>query len=468
MHAKISRNGNALYAAFIFVLFLPLFGEFFRRFIFHTYLVFLANDLIVLMFLVFLVLFKSNLHIVPRRYFFLLLWTASIYALVTIFFGHGLLIVGALGIRDIFMPFMCGLCSAYFVTAFADRALVGAMRTVNVWIILIACVAVLQLVLGQGHPINELPIFDKGTGIGDYAAGDVGLSFMFRPTSIFMHTGKFGQAIFLLVLFKWTSIIFGAHKLLRWPGWFMATIPFDLVALIASGQRAAMLLLILFLIAAGPFMIVKVRRQRTATPATAKARNMYLRIVLFSVLVLGVVGTLGALLEADVTELAWDRLLTVIDDVAVRGRENVAIPMAELIGEYLLSGSGAGYFNLGAEQFGGARALETLSTTGTAENSWLRLLAELGLPGLIITSILYGYVLWRAWRDIGRGDKSFYGQQVFFVYWFISMLFWANTHDTLSNSVVMYLGFGLSGFALVQIKSQRFMIRPLGSVRKKC
>lgn len=65
-------------------------------------------------------------------------------------------------------------------------------------------VAVLQLILGPTHPINRIHEglgADHLHGIGSYTVGNVGIEWLFRPTSIFLHTGKFGQIAFILATY---------------------------------------------------------------------------------------------------------------------------------------------------------------------------------------------------------------------------------------------------------------------------
>ena len=66
---------------------------------------------------------------------------------------------------------------------------------------------------------------------------------MFRPTSIFLSNGKFGQALFTLVLFRWAYL----YKQSRGRSYLdLATLLVDIFALGISGQRAAFVLLSAF------------------------------------------------------------------------------------------------------------------------------------------------------------------------------------------------------------------------------
>lgn len=61
-------------------------------------------------------------------------------------------------------------------------------------------VAVLQLVLGRDHWLNFLPPAagsDERQGIGDYTFREFGFAELFRPTSSFLHSGKFGEIVCL-------------------------------------------------------------------------------------------------------------------------------------------------------------------------------------------------------------------------------------------------------------------------------
>ncbi len=452
------QRSDATYYWLLFVLNYPLVSELLRKYLFYSEIPLLVGDIFVLSSLIIWLRGVSRSVQLPKQFYvsalFLLLWSLATIPL------HGNLLIGAVGVRAVFIPYVYLLVSAYFVSRYSNGAR-ALLNSAALWVALIAAIAFAQLYLGRDHPINSLPGALENTGIGDYTvlSGGLGLDYIFRPASIFLHTGKFGQILFTLVLFKWLILYSCPPARTRVLVW---SIPVDIICVFISGQRGAMLFLTVSLV----FVFILER---------LRARNRSRK----QLLILGLLSSLGAValyfvLPAELTELVTRRYLSAFSDSGGRIEQNLLEPIAVITKQYGIVGEGLGFFTLGARNFGGALLYESVPGAGIAENSWLRLIAELGLLGAVLFAATLVFLIGKAVRlrkvVVSGRHRQTRAASIFAACWLLSISAWAITHDVFSNSVGASVGMALCGSAFA-VRVRRRVARLsgwAGSSRSVC
>ena len=419
----------------LFLLNVPLLQEVTRKYFIYSDLVFLGADMLVIGTAIALGLQgKLNFKNLPPAFLVLsaiFLFLTSVNHVVS---GNHIGIYG-IGLRATFLPLIYVLISARYVSA-VGNGYERIFLCVNVWILIIGTMALLQVFLGKDHPINSI----WGTtalGIGDFTTREKGVLIpgMFRPTSIFTHTGKFGQVIFTLVLFKWCHLLFSKVKRSRLPYVFML---FDLAIIFTSGQRAALTFLVL---AITMVTIIYVRQHRAI-----------LKKVLVPILII-IAGLSGAwIAKPDMAMAVYDRFASVITAIPVRLEGNFWLPIKTMLEDYLFSGEGLGSFTFGSRLFGGTHVYKAIKMEGLGESSLIRLCGEVGVLVALTMAIAYLTIVARGFR-ICRTHKGtpFASGALFFSIWVICLMLWSNTADVFANSIVTTLGFALSGAILCSV-----------------
>lgn len=442
------------------VICLPLLAEVVRKYILASNFVLLVADLLALS-----VAGALVARVATRPVLILTAATLGLvcWKLISVVLGHQNVTLGLIGIRNFIVP--CAFLIAGVVlcrTLGMDRTAALIHKTFTVWLTVMSAVMVAQLLVGRDHWLNAVPegLGDETAGIGDYTVGDIGLDFLFRPTSIFLHTGKSGSVAFVLTTYRLFYAVGTGMSFWR----LSRNVLLDLTVLLLSGQRAAMLgyaiaLLISFLMRA--------------------QQSMALRLVWLSVygVVAAVVMTgVGSALERDdlnLAKLIFARFVSGLADVPLRVADNIVAPAGYVWELYALVPAGAGAFSLGAKAFGGQLLYEVVPI-GTAENSWLRLLGEEGVIGLLGGLAFWGglmsYALFLAMRRKEMsGQSELLRKRLSLGAAFVLgvLLFWANTHDVLGNTTVMSLSmvlFGIIGARHRRIttasKITRMSVRP--------
>lgn len=436
MEQKTSRD--VLFYWLLFLINYPLLSEVIRRFIYYSDLFFVLGDFLILGTLLFC--YRGAVRAVSLGMTFYLVAVFLLAWGLASALNHGNPMITLVGARAIFVPFFYIFVSGYFFRRYED-SLKLLVRSVAFWCVVISAVALAQVYLGRENPINALPDAIQATGIGDFTVESegLGLDYMFRPTSIFLHTGKFGQIIFVLVLFKWVTLLLYPPARSRF---LVATIPMDLIGIIVSGQRGTYLFLTLSMLFVYLFYGLR-------SPAKV-AKSLMLGASL-----LGLVGSIWfAYVPEGLRELLLARYLSSFKDVFLRINENLVLPLFDIVHRYGVIGEGMGYFTLGAARFGGAVLYETVTTAGVAENSWLRLIAEMGLLAAALFAVMLLLLVVRAIRISSYRRVAASCQvravAVFFICWLVSISMWAITHDVFSNSTMMSIGFMLGGPAFLR------------------
>ncbi|UVT21025.1 MAG: hypothetical protein H8K03_03665 [Nitrospira sp.] len=419
----------------LFVLNVPLLQEAVRKYSIHSDFVFLMGDGVALTTAV-AIGFQGRLHLrnIPPAFLLLSGVFVAATAVNHAVSGNHIGVYGV-GLRATFLPLIYMLVSARYVSV-VTNGYERIFLCANVWILLIGIMAVVQVILGKSHPINAV----WGTtalGVGDFATTDKGVLIpgMFRPTSIFTHTGKFGQVIFTLVLFKWCYLWFSNIRRSIWPYVLML---FDLAVILISGQRAALMFLVLSISIA-----VFYSRQQGV---------LFRRVLAPGLLITaGLAGVWIA--KPGIATAVYDRFASVITAIPIRLEGNLWLPIQTILEDHLVDGKGLGYFTFGSRSFGGTLVYEGIKMEGLGESSLIRFCGEVGLLVAMTMVLAYLTVVVRAWYlcRTQRGTPVGSGA-LFFCVWMVCLLLWSNTADVFANSIVMTLGFGLSGATLCRLQ----------------
>jgi hypothetical protein len=374
-----------------------------------------------------------NVKNIPTAFFLLSAVVLSVTAVNHAISGNHIGVYGV-GLRATFLPLVYMLVSAQYLSA-VKNGYEHIFSCINIWIMIIGIMAILQIVLGKNHPINAV-WGTSALGVGDFATTDKGVLIpgMFRPTSIFTHTGKFGQVIFTLVLFKWCYLLFSNVKRSPWP---YALMLFDLAIILISGQRAALMFLVLSI-----GIVVLCSRQHGVGVR---------KILVPSLIIAG--GLSGAwVAKPDMTMAVYDRFASVITAIPIRLEGNLWLPIQTVMEDHLIYGEGLGYFTFGARSFGGTLVYEGIKMEGLGESSLIRLSGEVGLLVAMTMILAYLTVVARAWYVYRKhhGSPAAAGA-LFFGIWVVCLMLWSNTADVFANSIVTTLGFGLGGATLCSL-----------------
>jgi hypothetical protein len=418
-YPSVQSEAPRLYRLFLLLCInLPLLSECVRKYIWPSSIVFLCADSLAIL-AVLWASTKTNMRQLSGYWILVVLYGmwGSFFAL----FGHTSLALLIIGFRPLLTPLM------YMMVAFAFFRLSGARQlflcSIVFWILVIGGVACLQLSLGRDHPINDLPagVGDEYAGMGDYTANGETIEGLFRPTSVFFQTGKYGQVIFFLTL-TLTAFALNAPRL-RTP--MLGALNFAWVSVLVSGQRAAFLFLMLSL--AG---MVLLRGKH--------GRVKLSKIALSFVLVVG----LGLVFSQQVRGLVVERFESGFTEAGQRASET-STGWQEILARYGVYGEGLGFFSLGAQSSGGQLIYNFDTDFRSVENSWLRIIAETGLPGASLVLLILFRIVMRSWRAVRSGALGPFELWWAWVPLFgaISVGLWSLTHDVLGDYLTIIMLF---------------------------
>lgn len=418
----------------LFLINLPLIVEVFRKYIWQSDIPLFLMVVIVFFYGLIILARDSNVTSNIKAGFFLSAAALIIIAFINQFLSSNSIMVFAIGIGTMFVPFFYAVCSANYYQKYANAS-ISILKCANAWIILSLLVAALQLYFGKNSEFTQYGL--GSSGIGDYTAeGADYIEGLFRPTSIFTHTGKFGQVVFCLILFKWVYFAVSRTKLsVPWK----LSIVADFALILISGQRSAFLFLFISMFVLMFYTNLPMLRKSVVSARRYKRSFMLLLTVVFIL-------TIGAnFVSSNVYDMVVSRMISVFYDIPERVAGNLVYPFWNAINQFVFVGMGLGAITLGASKYGGV----ALYDINLGENSWVRIAAELGFLGFTIYVLMVSQWLYMAFR-VSRRDTTSpnSASKIFFVLWYFSMFLWANTHDVFSNIIGMSLGFALGGAIL--------------------
>jgi hypothetical protein len=445
---RLDRRGLWL----IGVLNLQLAAEVLRKYVIHSSAVLLFAEAAVVASAALVLLLRPRVQLAA-----IVLWSAlaTAWALATVLWTHQSLPLAVVGLRGVAISVAVIVISIHLFRSLAAHLVADALYSIaKFWLVVIGSVALLQLVLGPGHPLNQVAEGlgpDEDAGMGGYGTQDVALEYMFRPTSLFLHTGKFGQVAFVLAAYcLFYRAIRGASSVPNTALWTSL----EIVVVATTGQRAAMAAYFIALVCLS-------FHPRHFRPAAAAA----MALLVMGAIVLSVVPEAAELAHL-VAARAWDGVV----DVPNRFADTVVAPFSVVFYELGIFGQGAGTFSLGALAYGG-RAMHDVIQIGEPEGSWLRLTAELGLPGLLLFGALIAGLVIRSVHVVvrlrGTADqdgRSLIALAAFNAYLLVVLSVWAGTHDVFGSTTTMSVAFWFAGALFVWWTPARAIaraVRPL-------
>jgi len=399
-----------------------------RRLLFVSDIAYLMADAVVLS-LAFVAIWLGGFRLDRRiAVFFLLYVLAGVFGHLR---GEHSPFLIAVGLR----PLILGL-AIYTIAENAFRINQDTARIIKkalaYWLIVITGLAVYQIDAGMWAPINEIPGITFG-GRGNLYGG---LDWLFRPTSIFMHTGRFGQySFFLALVFVLPALIAArANKSV----WFLAALA--VFSVFMSGQRSSFVMLSLVFL---------------GTMILMGQLKIFIRLVLGLCIIL----TIIAIVNLDVFFAFTERMASGFTGAAERGGEDGSRALVGLA-RYPLMGEGLGFFSLGGEIFGGQIYYSYMAQFGGGgENSWLSTQGEAGILGVmfyalaLLLIIIKSYGNFKASSKSHATDISWHLAAAFFP---CAMSLWALTHHVFSNYLQMIALFFLFGASVGVARNMRF------------
>lgn len=320
------------------------------------------------------------------------------------------------GLRPLILGFAMYVVSSVYFRKYDDAQdrVVYIFGLITLFVLLIAFV---QLLAGVDSSINQLPAQAgvEGGGRGDYGASGVFVENLFRPTSIFMHTGRLGQYAFISALLPLMILI--SEKSSK--SILIYTI-FGLFLVIISGQRAAAIFIFL------GALLVAIYSRRAAL-------IFRLLIVVVSLLVI------GFFLNENLRYVIFGRLMSGFSDASARVSENTGDTFA-IFHNFFFHGKGIGFFSFGGSAFGGEIFYDYMRkyVSGNLENGWFRILGETGFGGLVaffaMFFILITNVIYRLQRTPSKEGRALHYCALITLF---ALVLWNLTHDVFANYLII-------------------------------
>lgn len=403
-----------------FALQAPLLAELARRLINPSSSWLLASDLLIF-FTCIMVANKTLFHQWSTQ--LLILVALVCFAVLSSFVNDLPAQVIYAGVRPFAMSFLSAVLGYSLVKS--ERGIKQLILMALFWSGLITGYAVLQVALGIDHPINILPegvAMDANEGMGGYSDQGSEIFGFFRPTSIFFHTGKFGQVAFFMALIPMLFFLTGVRSAKLKPWILRALTVLGIVAVFVSGQRAAFVFILIS-------TIVFLWRM-----GNTKAISRTLALALFLVITAALFGGSDFLASINARYLGM-------------GSESIerldqSAPFYDVLNDAGIFGQGVGLYSFGASSFMDTPEFVT-------EQAWLRLLAEWGVMGMLMILGFFLSVIHSCTKRSRYETKGTVSDVLRFASLAIaaSLFTWGFTHDVLANTLTMQIAFTVFGSA---------------------
>jgi hypothetical protein len=427
---RTNRTGTSPSALLLLLLNAPLAAEALRKYLIHSDFVFFVPEALVLIVGCYLLVNGTGMPRQLPKVFWIAFWLYLNWALISEMRSGNPLPIFIIGLGTPVLPFFHLVVSVAYYRNDPARAISRLFWCASAWLVVIGLVAVAQVYAGQDSWFAQYGLGDIGNG--DYSVDGRVVEGLFRPTSLFMHTGKFGQTIFSLTLFKLCVLFYRRSR----PSLLVILLAlWDLGVVIVSGQRSAFL----FLTLSFAMLVVMAR---------GRGRFIMLAGAVLLVVIFTVVATILGFTNSDVFNLVRDRYLSAFTDIPARIDGEFVRPIGFILNRYFFFGEGIGFYSIGAVRYG-AKVIYDFLDEGGAENSWIRTMGEVGFVGfgffftVVASTVATGL---KAMLSSLSKERKAVGAYLFL--WLLSCMLWANTHDVFGNLVSMCVGFGLAGYAV--------------------
>jgi hypothetical protein len=390
---------NIIKDKFIFVtLCSPIFIEIIRRFIDSSNFLIMIFD--VLIWISYLIYFKK----IRKFYHFILLLIIAMVA-INITFTHQSILYGYIGARII----LIFILTITIVSIYMDD-INKLSKLLNIYIIfssIITIYALMQLVLGVNNEINILPegvISDQNMGIG-FTGDETEYLDYFRPTSIFFHTGKYGQMSYFLMIIPIYIVI--KLKIINIKS--LISLLSGFISLIIAGQKAAIIGVLLYLI------------------ISLNKTEKY-KIIIFILLIAFFINEFSVIKEI-YNILIYNRIEQSYEQAAGRLHEQVFYPLENM-----------NFLEFMGKGIGSTKDYLLTNTSnlscGFSENSLIIILCEWGWLNFIILYLLtflalIKYIYFSKYLKLNSFD-------VLILLTIIWLSLWSYTHNIVGNYITMY------------------------------
>jgi hypothetical protein len=398
--------------------------EFVRRFFFQ--------DSLMLLLLPEILITAFGLYKLVVKKVYLDLPYVAVAFFVLVFIG----MIASIFVAQISPLFLLLSLRGFIVCAFAVVISLNPKRkqTINwflFWNIVCLLVASAQIFLGPEHPFSRVASLKYGSiQVFNDAEYDYGSFFWFRPTSIFMHVGKYGQMSFALFCVFWGALV------ANWKDKkFILGVVVAIANLLVSGQRSGVILAALVVLCT--LFVLKRSAYKFSTFIFVVS---LLLVLLFAFLPEGTGSKVGG-------SIYHRYLETSSEEIRSRANSQIVEGFRLIFDKYSFSGEGAGVLSIGAQRLNidpDVVQKSILEKAGTydvvLEGSYIRMALESGA----ITMIFFiGFWLSIVVAGIVRVRKSI--RSYILGLSILAAMIWAFTHDILGNTPVVSIL--LVGFA---------------------
>jgi len=403
----------------IFILQLPFLLELIRRFIFPSAMVLAIIDVFVYIFFMKAI---SAGSIKNSEFYKNILISIVVYGMFSTFLTHKSLYLMYVGIRPLVLMVMYYSISEYIFIR-ANRSDFKRFYYFFIfWQIFIASLSFAQLLLGSENPINFLPegASDDLNSVVKYEDSDI-----FRPSSIFLFAGKYGQVAFFMATLPIVFVIGGIKNKLIY-----TLLIFGIIGLFISGQKAGIISFLIISLMA----IVYFKNYKILIPIT------YIGIIILLSLLF-----VPAVLKEDFSYIIFDKIIEGFSIISSRSDDNFFSVYRPILNNLSLMGTGVGGLQYSV--------MDISSFFIEIENSTLRIIAEWGFIGysVYVASVLY-LIFGKKYlysRNLNKNNLTMYAKILNFATLaiFILLLFWSNTHDVFGNYLSCIILASIAGAA---------------------
>ncbi len=148
------------------------------------------------------------------------------------------------------------------------------------------------------------------------------------------------------------------------------------------------------------------------------------------------------------------RFVSTFMEIPIRVYNHLLEPFTHVWNMFAFAPAGTGIFSPGSQYYNGKLFHEVI-TIGTAESSWLALLAEEGIVGFVGGMVFWGgifsYFFYLNYNNFfNKGKKTLEADSLIICALILvsSILLWANTHNVLGNVTVMSISMFIFGVGI--------------------
>jgi hypothetical protein len=383
-----------------------LFIESIRKYFFNSVYLLLTLDL-------FLILFFILYGIINKKfaYVFSIVFLASLFLSVVNAVLHKEIPLYIFAQFREFLPFIAGWAIG---SSFRFKIFIKDLNILSLILVCISVFAVLQIYSTPTGFLNYIPasqVMGSSGGFGGYAKEVEELygGTLFRPSLVFMVTGKYGTFVAAITIFVTSLLLIFNIRGFR----FFIYISILLIANIVAMQRAFFYPYIFFLVALVVYRLFNGRKNKFYIFTS-------LFLILFTILFSN-------------NNPIYDRFLTFPVEIFQRFTD-LGLLGTLFSSEIIYFGRGPGYFSNYSQALGGG----FFSDYFGGEGGWHMLVANYGLilPIILLLWILYSFI--NTWKTFPKNQRTIECMSFSTFIGFILIL-WGYTHNIYASSYFIFV-----------------------------